>query len=234
MVLGFERHPENTLPYSKISEAKEVLFCSIWVWASIPRIDHPQKITPGEAVTCSLSQPLIADQNQLLGYQRQEALDILWGWLSPCTESVHSHVMPSCLQPPQYSQTDRTQGRSSKLQIVCYLLKPTTLMAVTCTQLLNKGTIVMHPSYPLHPVRGFSFFWSYLGVCGLLCHTGWVMKGYREQPETWYWRHVIISDIKRSFKFDFFFFNYFCYDNCIWVFTFQPYPTFNKLKRRMH
>lgn len=171
-------------PHLFKGKAREALFCSIWVWASIPRIDHPQKITPSEAVTCSLSQPLIADQNQLLGYQRQEALDILWSWLSPCSESVHSHVMPSCLPPPQYSQTDQTW--SSKFQIVCYLLKPTTLMAITCTQLMNKDTIIMHPSYPLHPIRGFSFFWSYLGPCGLLCHTGWVMKGYRKQPETWY------------------------------------------------
>lgn len=58
------------------------------------------------------------------------------------------------------------------------------------------------------------------------------MKGYRKQPEICYWRHVITADLKGAGKLGFLYY-YLFYDNGIWMFNFQPYPVFNKLKRWM-
>lgn len=83
-------------------------------------------------------------------------------------------------------------------------------MVVTGTLLMNKDTIFLCASLQLHPERGF---FHHLGVCELPRHIVWVMKGYRKQPETWYWRRVVISDITRPCKLGGLY--HLCYDNRI-------------------
>lgn len=180
----------------------------------------------------TLSQPLIADPNQLPRYQIPEYLTFPEAGLVLVLK-LHAamwYPLPAACSA-QLNWSD--SGQFFKASICFwYLLKTTPLIVVTCTLLTNKDTIFLHASYPLHPIRGFFFLFfsfpflffffsqSYLRVCGLPCQIGWVMKGYRKQPETWYWRHVIISDFKRACKLDFFFSDYLCYDNHIGVFTF--------------
>lgn len=112
------------------------------------------------------------------------------------------------------------------------LLETTPLLGDACTLSMNKDTGILYAGSQLHPNKG-PLFQDCFGVCGLPCHIRWVMKGYRKQPEICYWRHVIIADLKGACQFCFLCY-YLCYDNCIWIFTFQPYPISYKLKGRMY
>lgn len=95
-MLGCKGHPESTLLLLKDHWSRRGFFCSI-----LGLRFSSQKTLP-MADSClgsdaTLSQPLIADPNQLPRYQRQEVFDVPWGWVSSCAEAAHSHVIPpSC------------------------------------------------------------------------------------------------------------------------------------------
>lgn len=165
----------------------------------------------------TLSQPLIADPNQLPRYQRQEVFDVPWGWVSSCAEAAHSHVIPpSCcllgtaklirLGPVLQSFHMFLISAENHSPDSCHLYiineQRYHLFACSLSAPSHKRLFFFSSFFPFH---SFFFSQSYLRVCGLPCQIGWVMKGYRKQPETWYWRHVIISDFKRACKLDFFF-----------------------------
>lgn len=224
-MLGCEGHPENTLllPLFKDHWSQRGPFLQHFVFSfiSVPRKDYPWQITGREAVLRSLAQPLIADPNQLPRYQRQEPFAALWAWVSSWAPSAHSHETPS--SPSPLSAAKLIKLASFLQSFYVFLISAENHSPDSCHLcIINEQRYHLFVCQLSAPSRKRLLLQRYLGGCGLPCHVGWVMKGYRQQPETWHWRRVIISDIKRACKLLVFY--YLCYDNCIWILPFSLIP----------